>query len=73
MTANAGQRGPTKATTTTYKGGRKLRGRNARKAKATALGICPLTLLRPAVRAQTAPKAPRTITTTDWCIFCFLT
>jgi len=33
--------------------GRKLRRRNARKAKATALGVRPLTLLRPAVRAQT--------------------
>jgi ribosomal protein L13E len=33
--------------------GRKLRRRNARKAKATTLGVRPLTLLRPAVRAQT--------------------
>jgi len=33
--------------------GRKLRRRNARKTKATTLGIRPLTLLRPAVRAQT--------------------
>ena len=33
--------------------GRKLRRRNARKAKATSLGVRPLTLLRPAVRAQT--------------------
>ncbi|KAF9455096.1 ribosomal protein L13e [Macrolepiota fuliginosa MF-IS2] len=33
--------------------GRKLRRRNARKAKATALGVRPLTLLRPAVRGQT--------------------
>ncbi|EAU93165.1 ribosomal protein large subunit 13 [Coprinopsis cinerea okayama7 len=33
--------------------GRKLRRRNARKAKAAALGVRPLTLLRPAVRAQT--------------------
>lgn len=33
--------------------GRKLRRRTARKAKATALGVRPLTLLRPAVRAQT--------------------
>ncbi|TFK77163.1 ribosomal protein L13e [Pluteus cervinus] len=33
--------------------GRKLRRRNARKAKASALGVRPLTLLRPAVRGQT--------------------
>jgi len=33
--------------------GRKLRRRNARKIKATSLGVRPLTLLRPAVRAQT--------------------
>jgi len=33
--------------------GRKLRRRTARKAKATTLGVRPLTLLRPAVRAQT--------------------
>src|SRR6202453_684923 len=33
--------------------GRKLRRRNARKAKAAALGVRPLTLLRPAVRGQT--------------------
>jgi len=33
--------------------GRKLRRRNARKAKAATLGVRPLTLLRPAVRAQT--------------------
>jgi len=33
--------------------GRKLRRRNARKAKAAVLGVRPLTLLRPAVRAQT--------------------
>jgi len=33
--------------------GRKLRRRQARKAKAAALGVRPLTLLRPAVRAQT--------------------
>jgi len=33
--------------------GRKLRRRNARKAKAAALGVRPLSLLRPAVRAQT--------------------
>ncbi|KAG1769152.1 60S ribosomal protein L13 [Suillus occidentalis] len=33
--------------------GRKLRRRNARKTKAAALGVRPLTLLRPAVRAQT--------------------
>jgi len=33
--------------------GRKLRRRNARVAKATTLGVRPLTLLRPAVRAQT--------------------
>jgi len=33
--------------------GRKLRRRNARKAKATTLGVRPLSLLRPAVRAQT--------------------
>ncbi|KAG1864273.1 60S ribosomal protein L13 [Suillus subalutaceus] len=33
--------------------GRKLRRRTARKTKATALGVRPLTLLRPAVRAQT--------------------
>jgi len=33
--------------------GRKLRRRNARKTKATTLGIRPLSLLRPAVRAQT--------------------
>jgi len=33
--------------------GRKLRRRNARKSKAAALGVRPLTLLRPAVRAQT--------------------
>ncbi|KDQ30861.1 hypothetical protein PLEOSDRAFT_1088565 [Pleurotus ostreatus PC15] len=33
--------------------GRKLRRRNARKAKATTLGVRPLTLLRPAVRGQT--------------------
>ncbi|KAI0639501.1 60S ribosomal protein L13 [Trametes polyzona] len=33
--------------------GRKLRRRNARKAKAAKLGVRPLTLLRPAVRAQT--------------------
>ncbi|KAI0655177.1 60S ribosomal protein L13 [Cubamyces menziesii] len=33
--------------------GRKLRRRNARKEKAAKLGVRPLTLLRPAVRAQT--------------------
>lgn len=33
--------------------GRKLRRRTARKTKAAALGVRPLTLLRPAVRAQT--------------------
>ncbi|KAL0951279.1 hypothetical protein HGRIS_007990 [Hohenbuehelia grisea] len=33
--------------------GRKLRRRNARKAKATTLGVRPVTLLRPAVRGQT--------------------
>ena len=33
--------------------GRKLRRRNARKAKAATLGVRPLTLLRPAVRGQT--------------------
>lgn len=33
--------------------GRKLRRRKARKAKAAALGVRPLTLLRPAVRGQT--------------------
>ncbi|KAH9004132.1 60S ribosomal protein L13 [Lactarius hatsudake] len=33
--------------------GRKLRRRNARKAKTAALGVRPLTLLRPAVRGQT--------------------
>ncbi|EIN14152.1 60S ribosomal protein L13 [Punctularia strigosozonata HHB-11173 SS5] len=33
--------------------GRKLRRRNARKAKAATLGVRPLTLLRPAVRAPT--------------------
>ncbi|KAH7104119.1 60S ribosomal protein L13 [Auriculariales sp. MPI-PUGE-AT-0066] len=33
--------------------GRKLRRRNARKAKAAALGVRPLSLLRPAVRAPT--------------------
>jgi len=33
--------------------GRKLRRRNARKAKAATLGVRPLTHLRPAVRAQT--------------------
>ena len=33
--------------------GRKLRRRQARKAKAATLGVRPLTLLRPAVRAQT--------------------
>ncbi|KAI0053316.1 ribosomal protein L13e [Auriscalpium vulgare] len=33
--------------------GRKLRRRNARKAKAATLGVRPLSLLRPAVRAQT--------------------
>lgn len=33
--------------------GRKLRRRNARKTKAAVLGVRPLTLLRPAVRAQT--------------------
>ncbi|KAI6153646.1 60S ribosomal protein L13 [Pisolithus tinctorius] len=33
--------------------GRKLRRRNARKAKAARLGVRPLTLLRPAVRGQT--------------------
>jgi len=33
--------------------GRKLRRRNARKAKAAALGVRPLSLLRPAVRGQT--------------------
>jgi len=33
--------------------GRKLRRRNARKTKATTLGVRPLSLLRPAVRAQT--------------------
>jgi large subunit ribosomal protein L13e len=33
--------------------GRKLRRRNARKAKAASLGVRPLTLLRPAVRGQT--------------------
>ncbi|KAI0307874.1 ribosomal protein L13e [Multifurca ochricompacta] len=33
--------------------GRKLRRRNARKAKVAALGVRPLTLLRPAVRGQT--------------------
>jgi len=33
--------------------GRKLRRRNARKTKAATLGVRPLTLLRPAVRAQT--------------------
>ncbi|KAI0651951.1 60S ribosomal protein L13 [Trametes meyenii] len=33
--------------------GRKLRRRNARKAKAAKLGVRPLELLRPAVRAQT--------------------
>lgn len=33
--------------------GRKLRRRNARKTKAAALGVRPLSLLRPAVRAQT--------------------
>jgi len=33
--------------------GRKLRRRNARKAKAANLGVRPLSLLRPAVRAQT--------------------
>ncbi|ETW87417.1 hypothetical protein HETIRDRAFT_407072 [Heterobasidion irregulare TC 32-1] len=33
--------------------GRKLRHRNARKAKAAALGVRPLSLLRPAVRGQT--------------------
>ncbi|KAF7966253.1 hypothetical protein HWV62_23755 [Athelia sp. TMB] len=33
--------------------GRKLRRRTARQAKASALGVRPLTLLRPAVRAQT--------------------
>ncbi|PBL01274.1 ribosomal protein L13e [Armillaria gallica] len=33
--------------------GRKLRRRNARKTKAAALGVRPLTLLRPAVRGQT--------------------
>ncbi|KAJ8514688.1 hypothetical protein ONZ45_g7801 [Pleurotus djamor] len=33
--------------------GRKLRRRTARKAKATSLGVRPLTLLRPAVRGQT--------------------
>ncbi|KAH9937027.1 60S ribosomal protein L13 [Fomitopsis serialis] len=33
--------------------GRKLRRRQARKTKAAALGVRPLTLLRPAVRAQT--------------------
>jgi large subunit ribosomal protein L13e len=33
--------------------GRKLRRRNARKAKAASLGVQPLTLLRPAVRGQT--------------------
>ncbi|TFY53380.1 hypothetical protein EVG20_g10143 [Dentipellis fragilis] len=33
--------------------GRKLRRRNARKAKAAALGVRPLTHLRPAVRGQT--------------------
>ncbi|KAI0825035.1 60S ribosomal protein L13 [Trametes gibbosa] len=33
--------------------GRKLRRRTARKAKAAKLGVRPLTLLRPAVRAQT--------------------
>ncbi|EJF66788.1 60S ribosomal protein L13 [Dichomitus squalens] len=33
--------------------GRKLRRRQARKAKAAKLGVRPLTLLRPAVRAQT--------------------
>jgi len=33
--------------------GRKLRRRQARKAKAASLGVRPLTLLRPAVRAQT--------------------
>jgi len=33
--------------------GRKLRRRNARKTKAAALGVRPMTLLRPAVRGQT--------------------
>jgi len=33
--------------------GRKLRRRNARKTKAASLGVRPLSLLRPAVRAQT--------------------
>jgi large subunit ribosomal protein L13e len=33
--------------------GRKLRRRNARKAKVAALGVRPLTLLRPAVHGQT--------------------
>ncbi|KAF9076212.1 ribosomal protein L13e [Rhodocollybia butyracea] len=33
--------------------GRKLRRRNARKTKASTLGVRPLTLLRPAVRGQT--------------------
>lgn len=33
--------------------GRKLRRRNARKAKAATLGVRPLSLLRPAVRGQT--------------------
>lgn len=33
--------------------GRKLRRRNARKAKAASLGVRPLSLLRPAVRGQT--------------------
>lgn len=33
--------------------GRKLRRRNARKAKVATLGVRPLTLLRPAVRGQT--------------------
>ena len=33
--------------------GRKLRRRNARKAKVASLGVRPLTLLRPAVRGQT--------------------
>lgn len=33
--------------------GRKLRRRQARKVKATALGVRPITLLRPAVRGQT--------------------
>jgi len=33
--------------------GRKVRRRNARKAKAATLGVRPITLLRPAVRGQT--------------------